>query len=299
MTMSQKQQQSKTFLGAISFINTLPVYHLLKPMDDVALVYGPPADLNRQVQTGQLHVSPVSSAYYLRNQDNLILLEDLSVSSFGAVESVLFLSQQPFGQELLNTQGIGVPSDSETSIALLAHLLFQKTGVDFRPWFHMYPAGEVDQALATWGSALVIGDSALEKSENGTFSQDLHQTDLSQLWVKETGLPFVFAVWVARRDFAEAFPKKLAALQKALVESKQTFFTSASHCEEAIQLAQTRCTLSKETLRRYFTHALDFDLTEKHRASLTRFSQAIEALSAPQLPEEQPDTQQLESSVST
>ena len=94
--LDSDKDRSPLQLGAISFMNTLPIYHgfesqLALPPE---IHYGNPAELNSAMEAKQLDISPVSSVYYLRNQEKLQLLPGLSVSSYGSVErcSLLFRS---------------------------------------------------------------------------------------------------------------------------------------------------------------------------------------------------------------
>ncbi|MBX2860485.1 MAG: menaquinone biosynthesis protein [Vampirovibrio sp.] len=264
-------------IGAISFINTLPIYHLFQPNELESLVYASPASLNQFVAAGKLEISPVSSAHYLRHQRQLLLVPGLSVSSPGAVESVLFVSKNPMNHTLLDLPAIMVPDDSETSIALLAHLLQQSVKVDFRPWFKSYVAGDYAAALESSGNALIIGDHALMMAdvlpEEGYYCYDL-----ADLWFRQTGLPFVFAVWVAQKDWAQTNAETLQQVTQRLCESREAFFADGTHLEEAVRLAEDRCKISPATLRRYFTRSLDFGWTQAHQSSLTLFSQVIQQL---------------------
>lgn len=262
-------------LGAIAFINTVPVYAGFEPDGDTDLVYDVPAALNRRMADGELHISPVSSAWYLRNRDRVVLLDDLSVSSPGAVESVIFLSRRPLDRSLLEQVAIAVPDDSETSIALLQWLIHQRTGeplAGFADRFVTYPAADYRRALAETGSALVIGDNALLIHERG-IPDGVYCYDLAGLWHEVTGLPFVFAVWVADRVWAERFPGRLETVRSSLVAARQRFFEDPALFDEGVRLAEARCTIPTEAIRRYFTRCLDYRLADSHRQSLALFAQ--------------------------
>ncbi len=258
-------------LGAISFINTVPVYSAFTPPERVQLDYDVPSSLNRRILAGELDVSPVSSACYLRNQDKLVLLDDLSVSSPGAVESVIFISQEPLKTVLERLDTIQVPSDSETSIALLAHLIEQKTGQDPHARFAVYEAGTHAAVLQSQGNALVIGDNALLIQESG-IPAGFHCYDLSSLWKAETGLPFVFAVWVARRDWAAANPEQLSSINRELCAARDRFFANADAYENGLALARSRCQLPDETLIRYYQSSLTYGLERPHLQALSLFA---------------------------
>jgi chorismate dehydratase len=263
----------KTRLGAISFVNTVPIYSNYTPDPEVELVYDVPARLNASILSGELEVSPVSSACFLRNQDKLVLLYDLSVSSPGAVESVIFLSDRPL-EAMLDAPVIHVPNDSETSVMLLAYLLKEATGVDLRPWFKIYEAANYERVLKESGNALIIGDNALMVQESGA-SQGYHFYDLSTLWKEKTGLPFVFAVWVARREWAEAHPDQLQTLNTALREARNAFFSAPSIFKSGLDLARTRSCLPVETLERYYRQCLTYGLDAPHLETIARFDRII------------------------
>ena len=61
------------------------------------------------------------------------------------------------------------------------------------PRYCSKPPTEIWQQVSGKTGALLIGDAALEVE--GRFAYEL---DLGQAWKEMTGLPFVFAVWVAR-----------------------------------------------------------------------------------------------------
>jgi chorismate dehydratase len=272
MTNSPSKSRSAVRLGAISFVNTVPIYSAYRPDESVEVLYDVPAQLNARILAGELDISPVSSACYLRNQDRLVLLEDLSVSSPGAVESVLFLSKEPLGPNVLDMPRISVPNDSETSVALLAHLLQEATGQDLRPWFQIYEAANYQQTLEETGNALIIGDNALMMKESLAESvQDWHCYDLSTLWREKTKLPFVFAVWVANRTWAEAHPERLQQVNHELCRARNQFFAEPALFAAGLQAAQSRSQLPSATLERYYLQCLNYHLTPAHQQSLARF----------------------------
>ncbi|HEY9744778.1 MAG TPA: menaquinone biosynthesis protein [Oculatellaceae cyanobacterium] len=260
-------------VGAIAFINTIPIYTAYTPLPDSSLHYEVPAVLNAKIRAGELEISPVSSACYLREKHRLVLLNDLSVSSYGAVESVIFLSKIPLGPDLLEYPCINIPDDSETSVALLAYLLKEKTGQNFQANFSVYHAANYRNVLQERGNALVIGDNALllQNAIAQGEIQGFHCYDLSTLWKEKTGLPFVFSVWVANRDWAYKEPEKLDAVNYALCKARDCFYQDSRVFAEGIQRAQNRSGLPEETLERYYRHCLDYRLDEAHRQSLALF----------------------------
>ena len=262
-------------LGAIAFINTLPVYFSpdTTATDNISLHYDHPAALNKLMATGALDISPVSSAHYLKHQNNLILLDDLSVSSAGAVESVLFISKKPLHQSN-DFQRIAVPDDSATSIQLLKWILENETGKNLSDRFSIYPASEARTVLKDQGCALVIGDNALLLHEQGT-PEGYYCYDLSSLWKERTGLPFVFAVWVANRAWGEQHLTELAHINATLIHNRDRFFNTPELMQHGIHHAANRCGIAKETIRRYYTQCLQYTLDPQHREALSLFGEII------------------------
>ncbi len=261
-------------LGAIGFINTIPIYLPFESRLNVSLHYDTPAHLNDMIHHAQLDVSPVSSAYYWQHQDQLHLLEDLSVSSFGSVESVLFVSKVPLGPEILSLEQIGVPDDSATSIELLSTMLTQEVGQVLQNRFQVYEALNYQAALESYGCALVIGDQALLIHQTELPSQ-YHIYDLSNWWVQKTGLPFVFAVWVARKPWNVDHAQELKQLQSDLTAARDRFFDREDCLIKGLEAAQERSGLPRERLVHYFKNALDYRFTDAHRQALEQFGKRL------------------------
>ena len=282
--MTSATPAGKTRLGAIAFINTLPVYFDLD-QTGVDLHYDHPAALNAMMSDGKLDVSPVSSAHYWQHKNDYVLLDDLSVSSPGAVESVLFVSKHELGVGLKQFERIAVPNDSATSVQLLSHLIRTHAGCDLSGRFEVYPAADYQKALETTGCALVIGDNALLLSEAGV-PQGNHLYDLSSLWKEATGLPFVFAVWVANRAWAQTHPEQLAAVNRALCESRERFFADHNLMQRGLSDAAGRCKISEDRIRRYYTQCLNYRLDTQHRHSLEQFGAVLDQSAQDALPRE-------------
>jgi chorismate dehydratase len=274
-------------LGAIAFLNTMPIYWPWRVPGagasvrdfPVKLVEAVPAELNAMMLAGELLVSPVSSAFYLRNQKQLVLLDDLSVSSSGAVESVFFVADKSWGSALLEYDTIAVPNDSETSIALLAHLLEQITGQDCQARFKVFPVSQAKQALAEHGNTLIIGDNALLAKEAG-FPAPFQINDLSSLWQAETGLPFVFAVWAAQRDWAEKHPEELQRINDLLRKNRDTFFRNQALFCDTLTMGSRQSQLPESVLYRYYMHCLTYGMSAEHHEALAHFGVLLQKMDA-------------------
>ena len=248
-------------LGSISFINSLPV--------DLGLISGQvpteakifsaaPTTLNQKVLDGDIDISPVSALWYAEHQDKFLLLPDLSISSESGVESVLLFSQFPLKK--MKGRQIAITGQGRTTPALLEIICRSRYG--FRPDFKM--ASPETQDIPEDASAiLLIGDSALTAKEK-LKRPGIYVTDLAEEWKEWTALPFVFAVWVVRKDVFLAQPKKVLELHEALLRSKQW---GAKNLGEILKVAEKKTSLPRNVLERYFSR-LSYDFNEGLKCGL-------------------------------
>ncbi|HEX5003760.1 MAG TPA: menaquinone biosynthesis protein [Gemmatimonadales bacterium] len=186
-------------LGRIPWINCLPVTGAidrgLVPVD-AELVTGTAAELNDLLAAGGLDASVVSAVEYARNAAAYHLLPDLAISADGPVHSVALYSKRPV--EELDGVTVLRTASSRTSALLLELLCRHRWRI--APRFAAARAEPADlDALAglPHEAVLVIGDAALQLTARGTYPWVV---DLGAEWKAWTGLPFVFAVWAARRE---------------------------------------------------------------------------------------------------
>ena len=127
------------------------------------------------------------------------------IAAAGEVQSVLLLSQVPFG-DLSGAHTVWVTDQTASSVRLLCLLLGLRRGFDD------LPARAPEQATAT--AVLLIGDRALLAFAHGGHFEGVSYpfvVDLAAEWYARHRLPFVFARWVVRRDAPAAVCAALAA----------------------------------------------------------------------------------------
>jgi len=110
-------------------------------------------------------------------------------------------------------------------------------------------------------AVLVIGDAALHLSTQSVYPV---KHDLGEEWKKWTGLPFVFAVWAARRDTPAA---AVAVVHRRLLESRAW---GLSHLDELAADAARNTGVAEPVCRAYLGD-LDYALSYRHLAGLTDF----------------------------
>lgn len=206
--------------GRINFVNVLPVHLHLEP-DPALFVELPavPSALNQGLRTGELDLAEVSSLEYTRQPDKYLILPDLGLSTRGPVGSVLLLAERP-PQEWAGGV-IEAPFESETSVALLRIFLGRLWNLDCRV------VAEGQGAESELVARLRIGDRALNEARAGAWPVVL---DFGELWQEWTGLPLVYALWLARREAAESQPQALARLHRRLLAARDQGVADNAGC---------------------------------------------------------------------
>ncbi len=203
---------------------------------------------------GAIDACPSSSYEYGLRADDYLLLPGHSISSIGPVHSVLLFTPGTLSE--LPGQEIAITGESATSINLLQVLLKEFCKTD--DVSYKVPGREVEACLQEGQSALLIGDRALAAAQN--CPRGFKITDLGALWYHFTGLPFVFALWILRREAVENAPVEVSALAAQLQASRGYAFKHLA--DMAAQLA-SRTGFSAERLEEYW-RGMSYDLTDGH-----------------------------------
>lgn len=236
-------------LGVLSYINSMPLTYGLEskavPFEG-EVVRAEPAALNTLADSGLLDVTPVSSVQFLRCHRDYQLVPGVCLAAVGEVQSVRLFSQIPIEQ--LAGRPVAITSASATSRVLLQILVPGVIPVELR--------GE-PALTCELPATLLIGDRALWPVE-----QAEHVLDLGEAWSRRTGLPMVFAVWLAaRRTLCGESPAEILERSRAWGET---------HRELILEEAARRTGHSRARLERYFG-ALTYRLDESALAGLAEF----------------------------
>lgn len=219
-------------LGYITYLNLLPVYFGLEtgrtPWEG-EMVTGPPTRINALFQRGEVDVAPISSIEYARARETDLLLPGLAVSARGHVQSILLFSHHPPAE--LDGGLVSLTASSATSV-VLTRVLFK------RYWrvavSYSTEPPDLDVMLTHADAALLIGDDALRaglalgvlpwrgKKPQQTArwrGEPVYVTDLGAVWWEYTGLPMVYATFVARGEVRQGIPSVLDGLVRSRGEA--------------------------------------------------------------------------------
>ncbi|MFF3361124.1 MULTISPECIES: menaquinone biosynthetic enzyme MqnA/MqnD family protein [Streptomyces] len=256
-------------VGHIQFLNCLPLYWGLArtgTLLDFELTKDTPEKLSEQLVQGDLDIGPVTLVEFLKNADDLVAFPDIAVGCDGPVMSCVIVSQVPLDR--LDGAKVALGSTSRTSVRLAQLLLAERYGV--RPEYYTCPP-DLGLMMREADAAVLIGDAALRANlhDGPRYGLDVH--DLGALWKEWTGLPFVFAVWAARRDYLEREPDITRQVHRAFLESK------ALSLEEVDKVAEQAAhweAFDAATLAQYFT-TLDFSFGAPQLAAVSEFARRV------------------------
>lgn len=250
-------------VGQIKYANCTPIFTVLRKNFDCSayrFIQGVPSRLNLLLSQGKIDLSPSSSIEYGRSFEKYLLLPELSINADGAVKSVLLFSLLPL--EMLDGKSVCLTSESETSSILLKIIL--KKYYRFTNTFLTMNVAKPSDAFRSCPAVLVIGDTALKWASSGL---SLYRYDLGEVWRSLTGLPFVFALWILRKEAAEARFGEVALISRQLREAKEAALSSLqSIAEECCE----RTWMDKEELVCYW-RTISYDLSQRHLEGVSTF----------------------------
>jgi chorismate dehydratase len=162
----------------------------------------------------------------------------------------------------LDGRTILLSASSRTSVLLLELFCRHRWGI--RPHFATAraEAGDLESLQGLPHDAvLVIGDAALMLGSRHSYQE---RVDLGSEWKAWTGLPFVFAVWAARRDAPLAGVQQIHA---GLIRSRSW---GLEHLDQLARDAARSSGVAEQVCREYLDD-MDYALSYRHLAGLTDF----------------------------
>ncbi|MGR8009024.1 menaquinone biosynthetic enzyme MqnA/MqnD family protein [Streptomyces hypolithicus] len=259
-------RRSRPRVGHIQFLNCLPLYWGLArtgALLDFELSKDTPERLSEQLVRGDLDIAPVTLVEFLRHADELVAFPDLAVGCDGPVMSCVIVSQVPL--ERLDKARVALGSTSRTSVRLAELLLAEQYGV--QPDYYTCPP-DLGLMMREADAAVLIGDAALRAALHDAPRLGLEVHDLGAMWKEWTGLPFVFAVWAARRDYLAREPDVVKKVHEAFLASRDLSLEEVGQVAE--QAARWEA-FDAELLERYFT-TLDFRFGPDQLAGVREFA---------------------------
>ncbi len=241
-------------IGAVSYLNSKPLIEDLAELaaGEAELVLDYPSRLADDLAEGTLDVALIPSFEYLLQPDYEVV-SDACVATHGPVMSVKLYSRTPLGE----IQSLALDEGSRTSAALVRIMLSDRFGVN--PQLEPLPL-EASIESTKADAILLIGDRAMHLPEEPFQAV----WDLGEEWLSWTGLPFVFALWAARKD------SDLGLVESALGESRNR---GVARLDSIGRREADALGLEPESAIQYLKHNLHFQLGSAEKNGLKLFQQ--------------------------
>ena len=231
-------------IAAVSYLNTIPFIYGIEHEGNLRaeLLLAPPATCYENYVSGKADIALMPSAMVptLRSTE---IITDYCIGASGKVRTVIVAGNTPIKQ----VKRILLDPHSKTSVQLCGYLAKHRWHIE-PEWVELEEYKQLDN-LAEGEAALIIGDKVFD--HEGKFA---YTYDLAEEWISLTGMPFAFAVWVARKGLDYAIHDEL---QAALTYGMEHIYEAILESEYA----------EKEYAYEYLTTNIDhlFD-RQKHNA---------------------------------
>ena len=211
-------------ISVVSYLNTIPFIYgleqsgLAKKLDISLDIPSACADklLTNKVDIGLVPI------VVLKQIQNAYIISDFCIGADGAVDTVCLFSDVPINE----IESIFLDYQSKTSVELLKILLKEYWKVSPKL---IEAKANYEQHIKGKKAGLIIGDRGFQYQNKFKYVYDL-----SAIWKLHTGLPFVFACWVANKEIEEKFISQFNKALKFGVNNIEKAIKSAaatySHC---------------------------------------------------------------------
>ncbi|MEI6888988.1 MAG: menaquinone biosynthesis protein [Bacteroidota bacterium] len=190
-------------ISAVSYLNTYPfVYGIQQSgyLSDYRLYLEVPSMCAERLKSGEADIALVPVGALPEFKDYNIISE-YCIGAVRNVVTVLLLSDKPLDK----IKKIFLDFDSRTSARLVQ--ILARSFWKINPLFERLKAGQAEDARQR-EAVVAIGDKTFALRGRYQYSYDL-----AGEWIKYTGMPFVFAVWISLKplpkDVKEGFNKAL------------------------------------------------------------------------------------------
>lgn len=243
-------------VAAVSYLNTLPFLYGLEQTcgaEVVDLQLAVPSQCATPLRQGLVDVALVPVAT-LPELGDVEPITTFCIGANGPVRTVCLCANEPVER----IRRIYLDPDSRTSVALVQHLAPAHWGIE--PDYAPFQAGGILPPLREGEAVLMIGDKVFTHGDSFSY-----RYDLAEAWYAYSGLPFVFAVWVA--------PKSVASSLSARLEPSLAW--GVSHIAEALEAHPPAPHIGREAAYDYLTRCIDYRLDGDKRFAMRLFLQLL------------------------
>jgi chorismate dehydratase len=183
---------SEYTVAAVSFLNARPLIEGLEEEDGIHLISDVPSRLLETLLEDRASVALCPVIDFQLSPIELKIVPVGAIGCDGCTLTVRIFSRVPMEK----TTCVHTDGDSHTSVALLSVVFKELYGRV--PEIENLVSADVNGSAAPPDTVLLIGDKVVRNQPDAALY--LHQIDLGEAWRAMTGLPFVFACWMARAE---------------------------------------------------------------------------------------------------
>jgi chorismate dehydratase len=248
---SESVEAGKVRVGAVTYLNARPlVFALGRLAPQAEIVVDLPSRLADALAAGRLDVAMIPSIEYLRHPGYSIV-SDACIACDGPVRSVKLYGRVP----VVRVRSLALDEGSRSSAALARILLRERFGVS--PQIRPLPIGASLSDVAA-DAVMLVGDRGMLPIAAG-FE---FEWDLGEEWTQWTGLPFVFAMWIAGPGV------DLRGVETALSRARDE---GIGQLEEIAREAAPTVGIPEADCLSYLRDNLTFHLHQRQRRGLEHF----------------------------
>lgn len=244
-------------VGCVSFLNAKPLIEGLDGRDDPFVKFDVPSRLLSELESGAVDIALCPVIDLQKSKLPLEIVPVGGIGCDGPTLTVRIYSQKPLEQ----ITEIYADTDSHTSVCLMRVLLAELHGL--KPRVIDYDAQEhvaENRVVTDPQTMLLIGDKVVTSAPAA--GKYPYQLDLGEAWHLLTGLPFVFAVWMAR-------PTTTLGDLPALLDSTRK--TNENRIEQIVEKYAARLGWPRELAVQYLGHWLKYAIGPRELAAIRLF----------------------------
>lgn len=223
-------------IASVPYLNAAPLVHCLPNIDKAV-----PSKLVKWLDDGECDIATLPIGAVLERPEWRVL-PSLGIAADGPVRTVLLLHRDPLGS-IRRFQ----PDPASRSSNLLCRIVLKEA------------TGSDPEIGTTPGARVVIGDAAFKHDPSS------EGTDLASAWKAQTGLPMMFAGWVAAGKLATD-KIRLQEVDAALVE------ICRKGLNRMTEIVRMQTVVTSKIASDYLRANIHFRLDERYRAGADLFA---------------------------
>lgn len=251
-------------VGCVSYLNAKPLIDGVEALERTRVKFDVPARLLEDLESGQVDLALCPVIDYFRARVPLRIVPVGGIGCQGETLTVRLYSRVPIER----VDRVFADSDSHTSVALLQVLFHQihRRQVAVIP-YHAREQVARHRLVEPPATMLLIGDKVVTDSPRAV--EYPYQLDLGQAWHDLTGLPFLFAVWMAPEGAALGdLPEQLAAQRQR----------NAARIDEIVDRYAQAHGWPRDLARQYLGRILRYEVGNPQLQAMERFAAMAQEL---------------------